>query len=174
MELEPKSWDWIYSHSDSILSLFNEDEQSAINDEESNEPKHLDMIDYSFFAKLKTLQKNMIATQYQLACLSTLGGAYHLCNRPKVALALAQKQELVGKKAGSVSVIVRSKVFQAVNHRLLGHKHISKLLFDECFSLANSSIELTNFIQASKDWLYRNYPEESEECIVSEKVEELF
>jgi hypothetical protein len=53
--------------------------------------------------------------QYNLACLSTLGGAYHLCNHPETALVIAIRQEMYAKKLGSTSVALRAKVFQAVN-----------------------------------------------------------
>jgi hypothetical protein len=93
--------------------------------------------------------------QYQLACLSTLGGAYHMCNHPETAFIIAIKQEMVGRLLGSRSIIIRSKVFQAVNLSLLGYPNASKKLFKACkrVAAANDWVGMAAFVYASKVWL---------------------
>jgi hypothetical protein len=75
--------------------------------------------DYSWMKKLLRLQKTALMAQYQLAFLSTLGGAYHVCSQPKVAYQLACQQELVGRQIGSTSIVIRAKLFQYANLALL-------------------------------------------------------
>lgn len=106
----------------------------------------------SFSKNLRRLELRAIEIQYQLACLSTLGGAYHLCNNPTTALIIARKQEIVGRILGSSAVILRSKVFQAVNHGLLGN---SDQLFIECKKVASNNlfVDMLGFIEASEIWL---------------------
>ena len=105
------------------------------------------------------LEKRAIEIQYQLACLSTLGGAYHLCNNPKVALAIAFKQEKVGHALGSSAVVIRSKVFQAVNWGLLGQRRHCEAVFAHCKQLAsrNNWADMFTFVKASELWYITNH-----------------
>ena len=61
----------------------------------------------SFGRRLFLLERNAMHSQYLLACLSTLGGAHHLCNKPIQALQLAINQEAVGKRLGSTAIVIR-------------------------------------------------------------------
>lgn len=112
-------------------------------------------INLNFCKKLRLLEAKGMAIQYQLACLSTLGGAYHLTNRPDTAFMIAYRQELVGRMLGSMSVIIRAKVFQAVNLYLLGHRRKSDQLFKLCKKLAteNSWVGMLPFVTACELWL---------------------
>jgi hypothetical protein len=122
---------------------------------ESDSGNHqlIEHMDFSW--KLKLLERKGLAIQYQLACLSTLGGAYHLTNRPETAFMIAYRQELVGRLLGSMNVIIRAKVFQAVNLSLLGYQRKSKQVFATCKRLAldNSWAGMTPFVTASERWL---------------------
>lgn len=116
------------------------------------EKPHLDL---DFSKRLLVLQKKGMEIQYQLACLSTLGGAYHLCNHPQTAFVIAIKQEMVGRLLGSHSIIIRSKVFQAVNLSLLGYPKASRRLFQACkrVAAANTWAGMESFVSASELWL---------------------
>jgi hypothetical protein len=92
---------------------------------------------------------------YQLACLSTLGGANHLCDKPKTALKIAMRQEFIGLAIGSTSIVIRSKVYQAVNYGLMKKANKSKKIFTECEedALLQGWSSLIDFVKASKIWL---------------------
>jgi hypothetical protein len=93
--------------------------------------------------------------QHQLAWMSTLGGAYHLTNKPATALVIARNQEMLGRILGSTALVVRAWVFQAVNLALLGKPRRSSRLFRECkrVSTANRWVDMMPFIEASEIWL---------------------
>ena len=112
-------------------------------------------IGYSFSGKLRRLQREYHWVQHQLAYLSTMGGANHLCNKPLVALEIARKQEYIGKRIGSVSLQIRAKVFQAVNYGLLGYKKTANKMFIDLMKEAKDEgwATLIRFIEASMIWL---------------------
>jgi len=118
--------------------------------------------DRCFGDRLRSLERNAMHIQYLLACLSTLGGANHLCNRPIEALALARRQELVGRRLGSTSVIIRAQVFQAINQALLGNVQVSRQMFKSCLQSARKEewLNLEVFVLASKNWLERELLEQ--------------
>lgn len=122
-------------------------------------------IDYSFYSKLRKLQKVAIILQYQIAYLSTLGGAYHLCNKPTVAFQIAQRQERVGRILGSSQIIIRALVFQAVNLRLLGFNSESERLFGRIKMMPELSEDLRKFMEACELWVVRNTPPSQVELI---------
>ena len=109
----------------------------------------------SFGRRLNRLCWEAIEIQYNLACLSTLGGAYHLCNHPKTALAIAIRQEMFARKLGSTSVILKAKVFQAVNLGLLGWGKECTAMFRYCKREASKEgwTEMSGFVKASRKWL---------------------
>jgi hypothetical protein len=104
---------------------------------------------------MRMLERRASHIQYLLAVLSTLGGANHLCNKPKQALQLALRQEALGHILGSTQVVLRARVFQAVNHALLGYPKKSA----RCFSLIRKAAEAEGwsgclqFCLASENWL---------------------
>lgn len=126
-------------------------------DEEQPNPA-LVPIDFAFYNRLRKLEKIAIILQYQFAYLSTLGGAYHLCNQPKVALNIAKRQELLGHYLGSNQIIIRALVFQAINYRLLGFLHRSEKLFHRIRSDYKHSLseESEKFVDACEGWARRN------------------
>ena len=109
----------------------------------------------SFGRRLNRLVWEASQIQYNLACLSTLGGAYHLCNHPETALLIAIRQEMFARKLGSTSVILRSKVFQAVNLGLLGRGKECVTMFRFCNeeALREGWTEMSGFVEASRKWL---------------------
>ena len=113
------------------------------------------VMNLEFSKRLRRLEYKGLAIQYQLACLSTLGGAYHLTNKPETAFMIAYRQEMVGRLMGSVSVAIRAKVFQAVNLSLLGQDRLSKCMFAACKRMAaeNSWAGMAAFVEASETWL---------------------
>ena len=113
------------------------------------------VINLEFSKKIRSLEMRGMVIQYQLACLSTLGGAYHLTNRPETAFIIAHKQEMVGRLLGSLSIVIRAKVFQAVNLSLLGYPKISRKVFAACKRAAknNSWTGMLAFVEASEVWL---------------------
>ena len=109
----------------------------------------------SFGRRLNRLCWEAGQIQYNLACLSTLGGAYHLCNHPETALVIAIRQEMFARKLGSTSVVLRSKVFQAVNLGLLGRGKECIAMFQHCNEEASREgwTEMSGFVEASRKWL---------------------
>lgn len=109
----------------------------------------------SFARRLNRLVWEAIEIHYNLACLSTLGGAHHLCNHPEAALVIALRQEMFARKLGSTSVMLRSKVFQAVNLGLLGKVKESAGMFRHCKqkALQEGWTEMSGFVEASRKWL---------------------
>ena len=109
----------------------------------------------SFARRLNRLVWEAIEIHYNLACLSTLGGAHHLCNHPEAALVIALRQEMFARRLGSTSVMLRSKVFQAVNLGLLGKVKESASMFRLCKqqALQEGWTEMSGFVEASRRWL---------------------
>lgn len=139
-----------------VLKLPDEEEaEHTISIQENSVP--CITIDYAFNYHMIRLEKEFSVLQYQLACLSTFGGAYHLLNRPLKALQVAYQQEIVGRRFCSTEIIVRSKVFQAVNFMLLGNKHACHRCFQESRALAQYQDHLLHFVSASEGWLSRNH-----------------
>lgn len=110
--------------------------------------------------RLKSLEYKAMYIQYQLACLSTLGGAYHLINCPKAALSTALQQERVAALLGSTALLVRARVFQATNYHLLGLQKRARRAFRGCKLLVQQygmeGGESAAFILASEEWCQRN------------------
>lgn len=109
---------------------------------------------------LRMLERRASQIQYLLACLSTLGGAHHLCHKPREALQLAIRQEFVGRVLGSTQVVVRAQVFQAVNYALLGDVRLSRHFFRHILKIARAADESSNggfalhsFVKASLRWV---------------------
>ena len=68
---------------------------------------------------------------------------------------LAIQLEMVGKRLGSTSIVLRAKVFQAINLALLGRIAESKFIFKYCNLMVenNDWAGMTSFIKASQQWL---------------------
>ena len=124
----------------------------------SNNESQMYIIDKDFNYRIFKLQVKAMKNQYLFACLSTLGGAYHLTNKPIVALTLAKRQERLGWEVGAPAIIFKSLVYQGLNYSLLGKHQKSKKVFQQCEEFArkresDSSKELLSFLEASKSWL---------------------
>lgn len=104
---------------------------------------------------LRLLERRAQTIQYMLACLSTLGGAHHLCNKPEAALQLAVQQEYVGRRLGSTQVVIRAQVFQAVNHALLGDRAKSRAQFRMLEARAKKAdfSNMLGFVRACRHWV---------------------
>lgn len=152
-------WCWIYTiqfeedFPNSLVTVEDKDVHIVSN----KYPTDCLVFDFTFNYLLIRLEKEFSIVQYQLACLSTLGGAYHLLNRPMKALQMAYHQEYLGRKLRSTEIIVRSKVFQAINFMLLGKKKFCQRMFKQCKELARQQETLLKFVGASEGWLSRNY-----------------
>lgn len=112
-----------------------------------------------FSKHLRRLERAGAHMQYQIACLSTLGGAYHLCDDPKTALLLARKQEVIGHIIKSSTIVIRSRAFQAVNFGLLGNKKASKRMMRDCKQRAERESHWSNitaFVDAVDLWISQN------------------
>ncbi|KAJ1435571.1 hypothetical protein B484DRAFT_268821 [Ochromonadaceae sp. CCMP2298] len=126
-----------------------------------------------FGKRLRTLEIQGREVQYQFACLSTLGGAYHLCNHPWTAFILAKKQEALGRMIGSSSITLRAKVFQAVNFSLMGRSKTSRKIFGECRREAakHSWTDMLGFVEASELWLAGQEQERKQQRLRSAQQE---
>lgn len=114
------------------------------------------------------IQKQASEFQYSFAYLSTLGGAHFLVSQDRHgeasiqstqrALIIAIKQEMLGKSLGSTSLIIRARVYQAVNWALLGSRKRSKRIFKECKKHAKQETwtNTLNFCESSEDWVNIN------------------
>jgi hypothetical protein len=76
--------------------------------------KHAITVDRGWSGRLWALQRRAIYCQHQLAYLSTLGGAHHVCKNPDIALKLALRTEAIGRYLGAPDVIVRARVHQVL------------------------------------------------------------
>ena len=115
------------------------------------------------------IQRDAAVFQYHFARLSTLGGANFLISQDRSgessvkciqnALMIAYEQELLGKTFNCTSLIIKAKVYQAVNWALLGYTKRSSKLFKICRSEAmkqSSSNNLIEFCESSENWLQIN------------------
>lgn len=125
-----------------------------------DEPPPMRFFNMGLSWRLKRLEYKAMYIQYQLACLSTLGGAYHLINCPKAALRTALQQERVATLLGSTALLVRARVFQATNYHLLGLQKRARRAFRGCKLLVQQhgmeGGESAAFILASEEWCLRN------------------
>ena len=112
-----------------------------------------------FSRRLNTLRREARHMQYLIAVTSTLGGANHLCNKPERAMEMALRQEAVGIKLGATSIVIRSRVFQAVNLAILGRRKESRLVFVDCLGKAEASRDdgVIAFTKAVYAWLLREH-----------------
>ena len=115
-------------------------------------------IDRSWNGRLIRLGNEAAHMQYLIAYLSTLGGAYHLCNHPKTALGIARKLEAVALRLGSTVHLIRSRTYQAVNLYLLGKKKNARYFLSICKQMAieSGNPQLISFVDASDNWLRTN------------------
>ena len=108
-----------------------------------------------FALRLLRLKFNAAQYQYSLACLNTLGGAYHLCNKPDTALMIARRQESLARHLGSSTLLLRAKGFQATSVALLGKPKEAIIYLNILLNKANKQglTEIANFIEATIIWL---------------------
>jgi hypothetical protein len=118
-------------------------------------------LNMSFCYRLRRLERDAKYMQYLLACLSTLGGANHLCNKPHIALILARQQEFLGYRLGSLELIIRARVFQAVNYAWLGNQSLAFAMLKQCKALAirDGRESCLHFVVTMKWWLKQELPE---------------
>ena len=111
----------------------------------------------SFTRRLNTLRREAKHLQYMFAVTSTLGGANHLCNRPDRALIMAKKQEEIGLRLNASSIIVRSRVFQAVNYAQMNDLKTANSLFRLAYLQATQTGDegIVNFTTAVHAWLVK-------------------
>ena len=152
LEAVPPSWLKVYS-----LPLKREGDRDESDDEEEgrNERWSLGLM---FTRRLNTLRREAKHLQYMFAVTSTLGGANHLCNRPERALIMAKKQEEIGLKLNASNIIVRSRVFQAVNYAQMKDLKTANSLFRRAYRHAKQTGDETtiNFTRAVHAWLVKD------------------
>jgi hypothetical protein len=110
-------------------------------------------IDWSWGRRVIELQNQERQAGYQLACLSTLGGGYFLCNQHKVALVIAHNVLRLGYALNNTALTVRSLTYIAVNFKLLGQDAMASRVFATAFDKAKDSKDLTEMCQSSQFWL---------------------
>ncbi len=143
---------------DDALTLQEENDQELIPYDFSRNSQNdqLNLENYMVYARrLNSVIRIARFISYQLACLSTLGGANHLCDKPKVALKIAMRQEFIGHAIGSTSIVIRARVYQAVNYGLLDKANKANKIFIECEedAILQGWSSLIDFVKASKIWL---------------------
>ena len=92
-----------------------------------------------------------------MACLSTLGGSNHLCNKPRAALTLARQQEVLGLRLGATELVIRARVFQAVNWATLGAVPLAFAILQQCEALARKERreDSVHFVRTMRWWLQK-------------------
>lgn len=121
-----------------------------------DEPPVSTSVDYAWARRLVSIHNHAIIVQYNIACLSTMGGAYHLCNHPKSALAVARRQEAIGHHIGSSSIILRSMLHQYVNLTQLKRKLSRKMLQTAKTFAASQGADMEALCKATEDWVIAN------------------
>ena len=126
-----------------------------VDEEERRDELVVSLVSDMHSRNLRLLERKAQTIQYMLACLSTLGGAHHLCNKPEAALQLALQQEYVGRRLGSTQVVIRAQVFQAVNHALLGNLAKSRAQFKLLEAAAREAdfSNMLGFVRACRQWV---------------------
>jgi len=109
--------------------------------------------------RLRRLQRDAKHMQYLMACLSTLGGSNHLCNKPRAALVLARQQEHLGHRMGATELVIRARVFQAVNWATLGHVQFAFAVLQQCEELAlrERRPDSLHFTRNMRWWLQKEF-----------------
>jgi hypothetical protein len=165
IDLLQRSFQSGFAIGDNVLSAINEEDQSGYNSfvcttnggGTSTAPRQF-AFNFQFSRRLNTLLYREHEIKYQLAYLSTLGGAYHLCNDPSKAMMIAQKQQQIGQLLGSSVIIIRSKVFQAVNLGMQGKEKTCKKKLQNCKDVAEANMwtNMLEFVNTSESWLKTN------------------
>jgi hypothetical protein len=107
-------------------------------------------LDWSWIRKLVHIQRNEATSQYQLACLSTLGGGYFLCNKHKIALEISCALFQLGHRMGNRALMVRAMIYQAVNLKLLGYIRESKRIFSNAYKFCDDNEYLISICKSSE------------------------
>ena len=113
------------------------------------------ILNRSWGDKLLYLQLKAVQMQYFLACYNTMGGAYHLCDQPIKALVISQRQEILARYIGSISLLLKAKAFQATNIGLIGNPKRAKKQLTNLISVAraNNLDETERFLLANLSWM---------------------
>lgn len=121
----------------------------------------------SFAERLLRLRYFATQMQYQLACFNTMGGAYHLCDKPRNALVIAKRQEQLAVQLGSPSLFLRARGFQAINIAMLGDIKKAYRMLRLLIRQANNQNlqDILKFLTSTLLWLSNNRPQMSEEYV---------
>lgn len=110
-----------------------------------------------YCSKSSTSDHHTLHTLYhmQLACLSTMGGAYSICKYPKEALQIAQKQEQVGIRSGSKQIQCHAKLYQFINLVFLGKRKAGLKMLEDAQKQADEleSDSLRKHCDITENWL---------------------
>lgn len=148
LQLARNGWELIYHRHFEV-------EENDVPREEGSDEEERWSLGLTFTRRLNTLRREAKHLQYMFAVTSTLGGANHLCNRPVQALMMAKKQEEVGLRFGSESIVIRSRVFQAVNYALMDDVKTANAMFRNAYRKAREHNDegIVNFTKAVHGWL---------------------
>ena len=100
-------------------------------------------------------------SNYLMATLSTLGGAYHLCNHPNIALNIANRTLYIGHVLGSTKIIIKAHTYRAINYAMLDQHEYSNHIINYCVELTKSNgaaswTDMYSFCRGTQVWI-RNY-----------------
>lgn len=111
--------------------------------------------DYRWNECLLKVHMQADCVHYLNACLSTLGGAYHLCHHPKQALAIADRTLAIGRLIGSTRTVIRALAYKAVNFAMMGRHKAALEGIDGVVALAQQQrwADMGGFAEASRDWI---------------------
>ena len=107
-------------------------------------------LDWSWIRRVLDIQRSEASAQYQLACLSTLGGGYFLCNKHEVALQISFGLFQLGRSMNNRAIIVRALIYLAINFKLLGFPNRSRIIFNEAYEMSRANEHLTTICKSSE------------------------
>lgn len=116
------------------------------------------MVNKSWYNRLLYVQLKAVQLQYYLACYNTMGGAYHLCDQPKNALVISQKQEMLARQIGSLPLLFRALGYQYTNIGLMGYPKRATNKLEHLIKEAQRQqmVDLVHFLQANLVWMQQH------------------
>ncbi len=107
-------------------------------------------LDWSWIRRVLSIQRSEASAQYQLACLSTVGGGYFLCKKHEIALKISFGLLQLGQSMNNRAIVVRALIYLAINYKLLGFPNRSRRIFNEAYKLSMDNEHLTMICKSSE------------------------
>jgi hypothetical protein len=113
-------------------------------------------IDWAWVRRLGRLRALESVCQYQLACLSTLGGGYFLCNKHEIAFNISRQLYILGEYMNNNSIRVKSLIYLGMNLWMMGggRRRAARRAFRRARGMASASgcAALLQLVEAAELW----------------------